>query len=668
LKRTPYTENVVGYQEQPPSRLVEAQDQFQLLVAGVEEYAIFLLDPAGHVVSWNAGAERIQCYRADEVIGQHFSIFFRPEDVRSGRPPHVLEIASREGRYQEHGWRVRKDGSLFWASVVITAVQDPPGTPAGFLEITRDLTGRRQGEQALRESEELFRLLVESVKDYAIFMLDPQGCVVTWNPGAERLKGYQAEEIIGSHFSRFYPEEDLKAGKPARELAVAIAEGRYEEEGWRVRKDGSLFWASVTITAVHDRTGSLRGFAKVTRDLTRQREAAKQELELAREQSARVAAEKANQVKDEFLAVLSHELRTPLNAIVGWSHLLRSPGKLGPEQVSRGLDAIERNATIQNQIVSDVLDISRITSGKVRLSPRRVDTREVVTAAVDTIRLAADARRIDLQWEVPAEPQLVWADPDRLQQVAWNLLSNAVKFTPPGGRVEASVTRNDSRVVITVSDTGVGISPEFLPHVFESFRQADSSSTRKHGGLGLGLAIAKRLVEIHGGEVQASSEGEGRGTTLTVTLPVMPVAGLAPAAHSIAPPSVTRLDGVSVLVVDDHADGRELVTAILEGLGAAVHSAASAAEGLALLRTERPDVLVSDLEMPGENGYEMMQKVRALPPGAGGLTPAVALTAYARTEDRIRVLAAGFHDHVAKPALPEELAAAIAGAVGWKRP
>jgi PAS domain S-box-containing protein len=587
--------------------------------------------------------------------------------VRSAHPDHELETARREGRYEEQGWRVRKDGSLFWASVVITALQNPAGTSAGFLKITRDLTERRKGEQALRESEERFRLLVESVKDYAIFMLDPEGRIVSWNAGAERLKGYRAEEIIGSHFSRFYPEEDLQAGKPARELETAVAEGRYEEEGWRVRKDGSLFWASVTITAVHDRTGALRGFAKVTRDLTRQREAARQQIDFVREQSARAAAEKANQVKDEFLAVLSHELRTPLNAIVGWSHLLRAPGKLGPEQVARGLDAIERNALIQNQIVSDVLDISRITSGKIRLNPRRVDARDVVTAAVDTIRLAADARQTELRWEAPAEPQLVWADPDRLQQVLWNLLSNAVKFTPPGGRVEASLARTDSRVVITVSDTGVGIAPAFLPHVFESFFQADSSSTRTHGGLGLGLAIAKRLVEIHGGEVRASSEGDGQGTTLTVTLPVLPVTGLAPAAHAIAPPPGFRLNGVSVLVVDDHADSRELITTILEGLGAVVRSAGSAAEGLALLRMERPDVLVSDLEMPGQSGYELIQQVRALPLGEGGLTPAVALTAYAGSEDRIRVLAAGFQEHVAKPALPEELAAAIAAVVGWKR-
>jgi hypothetical protein len=657
----------VGHQEQPPARLVEAQEQFQLLVAGVQDYAIFLLDPAGHVMSWNAGAERMKGYRADEIIGKHFSVFYGPEDVRSAHPDHELETARREGRYEEQGWRVRKDGSLFWASVVITALQNPAGTSAGFLKITRDLTERRKGEQALRESEERFRLLVESVKDYAIFMLDPEGRIVSWNAGAERLKGYRAEEIIGSHFSRFYPEEDLQAGKPARELETAVAEGRYEEEGWRVRKDGSLFWASVTITAVHDRTGALRGFAKVTRDLTRQREAARQQIDFVREQSARAAAEKANQVKDEFLAVLSHELRTPLNAIVGWSHLLRAPGKLGPEQVARGLDAIERNALIQNQIVSDVLDISRITSGKIRLNPRRVDARDVVTAAVDTIRLAADARQTELRWEAPAEPQLVWADPDRLQQVLWNLLSNAVKFTPPGGRVEASLARTDSRVVITVSDTGVGIAPAFLPHVFESFFQADSSSTRTHGGLGLGLAIAKRLVEIHGGEVRASSEGDGQGTTLTVTLPVLPVTGLAPAAHAIAPPPGFRLNGVSVLVVDDHADSRELITTILEGLGAVVRSAGSAAEGLALLRMERPDVLVSDLEMPGQSGYELIQQVRALPLGEGGLTPAVALTAYAGSEDRIRVLAAGFQEHVAKPALPEELAAAIAAVVGWKR-
>ncbi|PYQ01509.1 MAG: hypothetical protein DMF82_19110 [Acidobacteria bacterium] len=644
----------------------EAQRHFRQLVAAVDDYAIVLLDPSGHVTSWNAGAERIKGYREDEIVGRHFSVFFRPEDVESSRPKRELEIARKDGHHREEGWRVRKDGSLFWASVTLSAVYDSPGHPAGFLVITGDLTESRQAEASLRESEERFRLLVETVLDYAIFMLDPHGNVASWNAGAERIKGYRSEEIIGRNFSVFYRPEDVARGHPHQELAIATREGRYEEEGWRVRKDGSLFWASVTITAIRDAHGVLRGFAKVTRDLTQRRAAEEQRMQLMREQTAREAAERANQLKDEFLAVLSHELRTPLNAIVGWSHLLRSPAGLPPDQVQRGLEAIERNAIIQTQFVSDVLDVSRMTSGKVRLSPRRVDAREFVTAAVDTVRPAADARRIELRSTLPFDPQFVWGDPDRLQQVVWNLLSNAVKFTPTGGRVEVTVTRPDSHVELTIRDNGAGIAADFLPHIFEMFRQADATSSRAHGGLGLGLAIVKRLVELHGGAIRVQSAGEGLGTTVSIKLPILPVAK-AGAAERAEPPAGTRLDGISVLVVEDHADSRDLLVTMLAGVGAAVSSAGSAAEGLALLSEERPNVLVSDLEMPHESGYELIQKVRALPPEAGGLTPAIALTAHAREIDRMQALAAGFQTHLAKPALPEELAAAVAAVVGWKR-
>ncbi|HVD77717.1 MAG TPA: PAS domain S-box protein, partial [Vicinamibacteria bacterium] len=266
-------------------KLAEAQEHFRLLVAGVEDYAIFLLDADGHVISWNAGAERIKGYRAEEIIGKHFSTFYRPEDVQSGHPRRELEAARREGHYREEGWRVRKDGTPFWASVVLNAVTDPGGEIIGFLKITRDLTERRQAEEALRQSEERFRLLVDAVEDYAIFMLDPQGNIASWNRGAERIKGYRADEIIGRHFSTFYRPEEVRSGHPQHELEVARSEGHYEEEGWRVRKDGSLFWADVTITAVRDETGTLRGFAKVTRDLTERRDAEQQQLQLFREQA-----------------------------------------------------------------------------------------------------------------------------------------------------------------------------------------------------------------------------------------------------------------------------------------------------------------------------------------------------------------------------------------------
>jgi len=651
----------------PPITLAEAQEYLRLLVAGVEDHAIFLLDPSGYIKTWNAGAQTIKGYRAEEIVGQHFSRFYQPEDVEAGKPARELEIARTKGHYREEGWRVRKDGSLFWVSVVISAVREDGGQLSGFLKITRDLTDRKRSEDALRESEETFRLLVEAVQDHAIFMLDPEGRIVSWNPGAERIKGYRAEEVIGTHFSRFYLQEDLDAGKPARELAVAVEEGRYDEEGWRLRKDGSSFWASVTITPVRDAGGTLRGFAKVTQDLTRRRQTEQQKMQLVREQTARAEAEKTNQVKDEFLAILSHELRTPLNAIVGWAHLLRSGAALAPAQVARGLEAIERNATIQTRIVTDVLDISRMTSGKVRLNPRRVDPGDAVAAAIDTVRPAADAKRIDLRASLPATPEFVYADPDRLQQVVWNLLQNAVKFTPAGGRVDAQLVHRRSHVEITISDTGVGIGPDFLPHVFDSFRQADSSSTRRHGGLGLGLAIVKRLVELHGGQVQARSEGHGRGTTVSVRLPLMALTTDAHAPAADEPRATTRLEGVSVLVVDDHEDTRELVAAALGQLGAKVLTARDAPEGLALLRERRPDVLLCDLEMPGESGYELVEKVRALPVDGGGLTPAIALTAYARDEDRVRALVAGFQRHIAKPARPDDLAAAVAALVGTVR-
>jgi len=648
--------------------LEEAQEYFRLLVAGVREHAIFLLDKQGYIKTWNAGAEAIKGYQAGEIVGQHFSKFYPPEEATSGKPARELEIAEKEGHYREEGWRIRKDGSRFWASVVLSAVRDETGALSGFLKITRDLTDRKEAEDALRESEEKFRLMVEAVQDYAVFMLDLGGHIVSWNPGAERIKGYRADEIVGSHFSRFYTKPDLDSGKPARELKIAQKEGRYHEEGWRLRKDGSTFWASVTITPVWDETGTLRGFAKVTQDLTQKLRADQQQSQLLREQAAREEAEKVNRLKDEFLAVLSHELRTPLNAIVGWAHLLRSSPSLAANQVGRGLEAIERNANIQTQIVSDVLDVSRMTSGKVRISPRKIDTADVVTAAMDTVRPAAEAKRIEMVAALPKQPVYVYADPDRMQQVVWNLLQNAVKFTPSGGRIETRLARRDSHVEILIVDSGVGIDPEFLPYVFDTFRQADSSSSRRHGGLGLGLAIVKRLVELHGGQVEAHSEGKNKGTTLKVRLPLMPLTGAPQPPADDAGRRATRLEGISVLVVDDHGDTRELVAAALAYAGASVVTAADAWEGFNVLRERRPDVLLCDLEMPGESGYELMQKIRALSPDEGGLTPAIALTAYARDDDKVRTLSAGFQRHISKPARPDELTSAIAALVGAIRP
>jgi PAS domain S-box-containing protein len=635
------------------------QEQLRLLVDGVEDYAIFLLDRDGYVRSWNRGAQRIKGYTAAEIVGQHFSRFYRPEDRLGGKLAAELATATREGQYREEGWRVRKDGTLFWASVLISALRDPGGQVTGFLKITRDLTERREAEEALRRSEERFRLLVESVQDYAIFMLDERGYVASWNAGAQRIKGYTAGEIVGRHFSTFFTEEDVRSGRPARELEVAIAEGRYEEEGWRVRKDGTTFWANVLITAVRDEQGRLRGFAKVTRDITERLRAEEQRMALVREQAARAEAETSSRLKDEFLAVLSHELRTPLNAIVGWTELLRSHA-LTPSQEAKALEIVERNARVQTQIVSDVLDISRVTAGKLRLTPRRIDLRGPVVAAVETVEPAAQAKGLTFDVDL-GEPAWVWGDPDRLQQIAWNLLSNAVKFTPREGRVTVRVRGDGGEVELLVRDTGAGIAPAFLPHAFDAFRQEDASARRTHGGLGLGLAIVRHLTELHGGRVEAASEGEGRGSEFRLRLPAPPVEP-APRREEVAP-AAPRLDGIRVLVVDDHDDSRALITLALAALGATVTEANDADKAYAMLVEERPDVLVADIEMPGRSGYELVEQVRALPRGSGGLVPAIALTAYARTEDRVRALMAGFQLHLAKPVQPAELAHAIAGLV-----
>ncbi|MGE5412893.1 MAG: ATP-binding protein, partial [Syntrophomonadaceae bacterium] len=388
----------------------------------------------------------------------------------------------------------------------------------------------------------------------------------------------------------------------------------------------------------------------------------------AGERAARAEAERAARAKDEFIATVSHELRTPLNAVLGWARLLRL-GKLDPAAISRAIETIERSAQAQAQIVDDLLDVSRLVKGELRLDVRPVELVPVIEAAIDAVRPAANARGVSIASVLVPRAGPVAGDPGRLQQVVWNLLSNAVKFTPSGGRVEVRLEQEGGEVVIRVKDTGAGIAPAFLPHVFERFRQADSSSTRLHGGLGLGLAIVRHLVEAHGGSAAAASEGPGRGATFTVRLPVSPVrprrvAAEAEARGPGAPGSFATLDHVRVLVVDDDPDTVEVVRQVLESAGAQVTAAASAREALAALSARPPDVLLSDLGMPDEDGYTLIRKVRSLDPARGGRVPAAALTAYTRSEDRREALLAGFQVYLPKPVEPAELTAAVARLAG----
>jgi PAS domain S-box-containing protein len=523
-----------------------------------------------------------------------------------------------------------------------------------------EVAHRRQVEETLRRRDRELTDFLENATE-GLHWVGPDGVILWANRAELELLGYARSEYVGRHVSEFHVDAVVAADVLAR------LTGGEDLRGYEARlraRDGSIKHVLIN-SSVYREDGRFIHTRCFTRDITDWKEAqAERDGLLLRERAAREEAEKANRLKDEFLAIVSHELRTPLNAIVGWTHVLRSGAASAPEQSRRALEVIERNARIQTQIVSDVLDISRITSGKLLLNPARVDVREVVSAAVETVRPLAEDRTIALEVALPADPRYVWADAGRLQQAVCNLVSNAVKFTPSGGRVDVGLESRGADVEITVRDTGKGIAPEFLPHVFERFRQADSSIIRNHGGLGLGLAIVKHLVELHRGRVEASSAGEGRGASFRVILPLMVMAADAPATDGRPAP---RLDGVRALVVDDHEDGLELLAMVLTQQGAEVIKASDATVALDLLRERRPNVLVSDLEMPGESGYELVEKVRALPASQGGLTPAIALTAFARPDDRLRALMAGFQAHLSKPMRVQELAAVVAELVGQTR-
>jgi PAS domain S-box-containing protein len=508
----------------------------------------------------------------------------------------------------------------------------------------------------------------------AVIVADRDGRIISWNPRAEELFGWSRHEVLGRSLAdTIVPASLREAHRRGIERYLATGEGpvlnRLIELPAR-RRDGTEIPVEIAITPVRLGRGVI--FSAFLRDISeRKRVEAERAVLLGHEQAARAEADAANHAKDEFLAVLSHELRTPLNAVYGWARMLRA-GELREAAEKRALEAIERNANAQVQLIDDLLDVSRIVTGKMRLTVRPVDLRTVVEAALDTVRPAAEAKGIRIQSVLDSRAASITGDPDRLQQVVWNLLMNAVKFTPKGGRIQAHLQRVDSRVEIVVSDTGQGIAPEILPLVFDRFRQGDSSSTRTHTGLGLGLALVKHLVELHGGTVGAHSAGEGRGATFIVTLPLSIAeipAGPTPRLHPTATstvfgPPAARLDGLRVLVVDDDPDALELVHAILSKAGAAVTTCRSAPEALEIFQQERPDVLVSDIEMPEEDGYSLIRKVRALDAAQGARTPAVALTAYGRKEDRVRTLTSGYSMHVPKPVDPGELTTIIASVAG----
>jgi PAS domain S-box-containing protein len=496
--------------------VAEGSGLHRMLVESVSDYAIFALDASGHILSWNEGVRRIKGYAAKEIIGQHFSVFYPAEDLAANKPARELEVAVREGRFEDEGWRIRKDGTRFWANVIITTLRSDAGKIVGFANVTRDLTERRAAEEALRASEQRFQLLVQSVRDYGIFMLDPDGRVATWNEGARRIKGYSAEEIIGQHFSTFYPAEDLAANKPAHELEVAIRVGRFEDEGWRLRKDGTRFWANVIITTLRSETGKVVGFAKVTRDLTERRAAEERAIADARRITE---VEVADHAKSQFLAAMSHELRTPLNAIGGYAELIElGIAGLITEQQRGYLSRIRGSQQHLLGIISDLLNYSRIEAGQVTYDLQDVPVHAVVETVLPLLEPQAAAKGLVLEHGTCPEGPIGRADRTKTEQIVLNLLSNAVKFTPAGGRVTITCGVESDRVFVTVRDTGSGIPADKQAAIFEPFVQLGRSLTSTHEGTGLGLAISRDLARAMGGDVSVESE-EGRGSTFTLTLP-----------------------------------------------------------------------------------------------------------------------------------------------------
>ena len=485
--------------------LPHERNPMRLLVDGIRDYAICMLDAGGQVSSANTGVQAMTGFAAEEMVGRPVAMFYPEESIARGSPATDLEIARTEGRFEDDGWRMRRDGSRFWASVVVTAIRENDDF-LGYAMVMRDLTAQRLHEERLRESEERFRLLVESVKDYAIFMLAPDGTIASWNAGAQAMKGYTAPEIIGQHFSQFYPPDAVARRWPQHELAVAGSEGVFQDEGWRIRKDGTRFWANVVITALFDDRGRHRGFVKVTRDMTTNRRI--EELE------------RTQRRQHEFLAMLAHELRNPLAPIRTAVNLIETVRSDDP-MLRRTHQVLDRQVAHLTRLVDDLLDMSRVTQERITLRKIPATLNDIALGALESSRPLIDARGHQLALDVPVEPVRVFADDTRLTQVLVNLLNNAAKYTPPGGRIDLRVYRDGALGIVRVRDNGVGMAPELRATAFDLFVQGERTPDRAEGGLGLGLTIAKRLVDMHGGSIGAFSEGPGKGSEFVVRLPIM---------------------------------------------------------------------------------------------------------------------------------------------------
>ena len=614
-------------------------ERFRLLVESVQDYAIFMLDVDGRVATWNVGAQRLKGYTAQEVIGRHFRLFYPPDAIERDWPNEELRRALKFGRVEDEGWRLRKDGSRFWASVVITALVDPAGVPQGFAKVTRDLTERRAHEEALRESEEQLRLLMGAVEDYAIFMLDADGKVLTWNGGAERITGYREHEVLGRQFSMFFTADDVAAGVPARELAVAKRDGRAEAEGWRLRKGGDTFWAAAVLTPVIGPAGDLRGYAKVTRDLSEPRRT--QQLE------------HSSRRMEEFLAMLAHELRNPLAPLRNAVEIMTLKGGL-PPYMSTVSAMIDRQVRQLTRLVDDLLDVARITTGKISMRREALDFRGVVLASVETARAGIERKRQGLTVDLPDGPLPATGDAARLGQALQNILNNASRYTPPGGAIRLSVRQQGHALVTTVSDSGIGLAPDALERIFDLFSQERVAREPADTGLGIGLSLARKVVELHAGSLTAYSAGVGQGSSFSMLLPT----SAAPVAPAAARPVEPQVSGRRVLVIDDNVDSTDSMVTMLNLLGHVAQGAYSGEQGLDEAEVFLPDLVLLDLNMPDMDGFTVVRRLRAR---FGDELMIAALTGYGRRGDRRTTLETGFDAHLTKPVGLEQLQRVLSG-------
>jgi PAS domain S-box-containing protein len=613
-----------------------SEERFRTLVETVRDYAIFMLSPQGFVLSWNLGARNMKGYEAHEIIGSHFSRFYMPDAIQRHWPEHELNVATMEGRFEDEGWRLRKDGSRFWANVVITALRDSNGELIGFTKITRDLTERRAQEERVRQSEERLRLLIEGVDEYAIFMLDANGIIISWNSGAERISGYSPSEILGKHYSHFYRAEDIAANRPWQELAAARQRRRINEEGWRLRKDGSVFWANVNVSALHDADGDLSGFACVTQDLTHRRYTA--------------ALEDAARRMHEFVAMLAHELRNPLAPIRNAVVLMGKKGLTDPT-VEAMRQTIDRQSAHLSRILDELLDVNRIARGKFTIERQPIELSEILGRAIETSRPLIEARGHTFRAELPPRPVHFSGDGLRLTQAIVNLLNNAAKYTKEGGEISLDASADNAEIEIRVRDNGRGIAPEMLERVFELFVQLNPNENGTTGGLGVGLALVRRVVELHGGTVEARSAGLGAGSEFVVHLPLSTSAlrvVQSPEQEDAAP--ATRL---RVLVVDDNADAADSLALLLQALGQETRTVYNGFSALAAVESFHPQIVLLDIGMPQMDGYQVARQIASGPHGSRTLL--VAVTGWGQESDRQRGREAGFHHHFVKPVSEQSL-------------